>query len=299
MKKIIELSKLEGNRGQIAGVPVNPRKITPRNFDKLKNSIKRDPELLKYRGLLVAPHGDKFVVIGGNQRLEALRALGFTETTCEIMDDLEQIPEEDRAEVLRHRILADNAGFGEDDDELIEEFFSDIKGDYETLSDDDLDQEPEDEDEILEVKTPELEEDPKSELGKIYQLGEHRLMCGDSTSESDVKKLMGGGTGTYDPHRPTVRRLLQLRHSRLNSERRNRRLGALRIFIQSIKQRIRNQQGEVCVLCVARTRNRARVLQSRRKRRLYNQATDNLEQRKPHAWTSDLPLEARTLLLGI
>lgn len=192
MKKIIELSKLEGNRGQIAGVPVNPRKITPRNFDKLKNSIKRDPELLKYRGLLVAPHGDKFVVIGGNQRLEALRALGFTETTCEIMDDLEQIPEEDRAEVLRHRILADNAGFGEDDDELIEEFFSDIKGDYETLSDDDLDQEPEDEEEILEVKTPELEEDPKSELGKIYQLGEHRLMCGDSTSESDVKKLMGG-----------------------------------------------------------------------------------------------------------
>ena len=192
MKKIIELSKLEGNRGQIAGVPVNPRKITPRNFDKLKNSIKRDPELLKYRGLLVAPHGDKFVVIGGNQRLEALRALGFTETTCEIMDDLEQIPEEDRAEVLRHRILADNAGFGEDDDELIEEFFSDIKGDYETLSDDDLDQEPEDEDEILEVKTPELEEDPKSELGKIYQLGEHRLMCGDSTSETDVKKLMGG-----------------------------------------------------------------------------------------------------------
>ena len=130
MKKIIELSRLEGNRGQIAGVPVNPRKITPRNFDKLKNSIKRDPELLKYRGLLVAPHGDKFVVIGGNQRLEALRALGFTETTCEIMDDLEQIPEEDRAEVLRHRILADNAGFGENDDELIVEFFDDIADDY-------------------------------------------------------------------------------------------------------------------------------------------------------------------------
>lgn len=299
MKKIIELSKLEGNRGQIAGVPVNPRKITPRNFDKLKASIKRDPELLKYRGLLVAPHGDKFVVIGGNQRLEALRALGFTETTCEIMDDLEQIPEENRAEVLRHRILADNAGFGEDDDELIEEFFSDIKGDYETLSDDDLDQEPEDEDEILEVKTPELEEDPKSELGKIYQLGEHRLMCGDSTSESDVKKLMGGGTGTHDTYRPTIRRLLQLGSPRLNSERRNRRLGALRIFIQSITKRIRNQQGEVCVLCVARIRNRARVLQSRRKRRFYNQATDNLEQRKPHAWTSDLSLEARTLLLGI
>ncbi len=299
MKKIIELSKLEGNRGQIAGVPVNPRKITPRNFDKLKNSIKRDPELLKYRGLLVAPHGDKFVVIGGNQRLEALRALGFTETTCEIMDDLEQIPEEDRAEVLRHRILADNAGFGEDDDELIEEFFSDIKGDYETLSDDDLDQEPEDEDEILEVKTPELEEDPKSELGKIYQLGEHRLMCGDSTSESDVKKLMGGGTGTYDPHRPTIRRVVQFRSPRFNSERRNRRLGALRIFIQSITKRIRNQQGEVCVLCVARIRNRARVLQSRRKRRVHHQATDNLEQREPHAWTSDLPLEARTLLLGI
>lgn len=46
--------------------------------------------------------------------------------------------------------------------------------------------------EIIEDEVPEVPEQPKAKLGDIYQLGNHRLMCGDSTNEEDVSKLMNG-----------------------------------------------------------------------------------------------------------
>jgi site-specific DNA-methyltransferase (adenine-specific) len=48
----------------------------------------------------------------------------------------------------------------------------------------------EEEPEIIEDEVPEPPEEPKAKLGDIYQLGNHRLMCGDSTKEEDVAKLM-------------------------------------------------------------------------------------------------------------
>ena len=50
----------------------------------------------------------------------------------------------------------------------------------------------EDDTKIEEVPTPEIEEAAKSELGKIYKLGKHMLMCGDSTKAEDVFTLMEG-----------------------------------------------------------------------------------------------------------
>lgn len=58
------------------------------------------------------------------------------------------------------------------------------------------------------VPTPEIEEAAKSELGKIYKLGEHRLMCGDSTKAEDVLSLMGGGDSGAYSHRPSLRRVV-------------------------------------------------------------------------------------------
>lgn len=51
---------------------------------------------------------------------------------------------------------------------------------------------------------PVLPAEPKSKLGDVYQLGDHRLMCGDSTSLADVQKLVGGGTDGLTSHRPAV-----------------------------------------------------------------------------------------------
>ena len=47
-------------------------------------------------------------------------------------------------------------------------------------------------------------EEPKAKLGQVYQLGRHRLMCGDSTSTADVQMLVGGGTSGYAPHGSTL-----------------------------------------------------------------------------------------------
>lgn len=63
---LIKLSKLIENRGQIEGLPANPRIIKDEKYAKLKKSIEEDPEMLELRELLVYPFNKKYIVIGGN-----------------------------------------------------------------------------------------------------------------------------------------------------------------------------------------------------------------------------------------
>lgn len=73
----IKLKDLVLNTGQIEGLPANPRKIDVNAFSKLKENITRNPEMLSLRGLIVyEAKGGKYVVIGGNMRLRAMRELG-------------------------------------------------------------------------------------------------------------------------------------------------------------------------------------------------------------------------------
>ena len=65
---IIPLSQIEPNKGQIPGVPANPRSIDVAKIKKLKASIVENPEMLSLREVLVYQHGDKYVIIGGNMR---------------------------------------------------------------------------------------------------------------------------------------------------------------------------------------------------------------------------------------
>ena len=51
---------------------------------------------------------------------------------------------------------------------------------------------------------PEPPDDPTCKRGQIWQLGRHRLMCGDATSAHDVQMLAGGGADRLSPHRPAV-----------------------------------------------------------------------------------------------
>ena len=109
----IALAKLETNKGQIEGLPKNPRLIKDSKFEKLKKSIEDNPEMLGMREVLVYPHGSKFVIIGGNMRFQACKDLGFTEVPCKVLD------KDTTAEQLRAITIKDNVGFGEHDWELL------------------------------------------------------------------------------------------------------------------------------------------------------------------------------------
>lgn len=112
-KKNIQIELIETNKGQIEGVPANPRVIKDKKFKKLVKSIEENPEMLDLREILVYPLGDKFIAIGGNMRLEAVKKLGYKEVPCKVL------PVETPAENLRAYILRDNASYGEwDFDEL-------------------------------------------------------------------------------------------------------------------------------------------------------------------------------------
>lgn len=69
---IIELSDIEVNRGQIEGLPANPRFIRDEKYKKLVNSLQENPEMTALRELLVFEQSGKFVIIGGNMRCELL-----------------------------------------------------------------------------------------------------------------------------------------------------------------------------------------------------------------------------------
>ena len=126
------------------------------------------------------------VIVIGHCRALAAKKLGMKEVPCVCVDDL--TPEQVNA--LR---LVDNKSNESDwDYDLLADELSELD-----LSDFDFDfgiEDDEEETEIVEDEAPEVDEDaePITKLGDIWQLGRHRLMCGDSTSIEDVEKLMGG-----------------------------------------------------------------------------------------------------------
>ena len=125
------------------------------------------------------------VIVIGHCRALAAQKLGMTEVPCICVDDL--TPEQVNA--LR---LVDNKSNESDwDFDLLKDELPELD-----LSAFDFDWGlPEDQTEdVIEDEAPEVDEDaePIAKLGDIWQLGRHRLMCGDSTSIEDVEKLMGG-----------------------------------------------------------------------------------------------------------
>lgn len=109
MNKFLKISQIETNSGQIQGLPKNPRFIKDARFEKLKQSIKEFPEMLKLREVVVFPRKKKFICIGGNMRFLACRDLGFEEIPVKIL------PEDFPLEKLAEFAIKDNASFGEND----------------------------------------------------------------------------------------------------------------------------------------------------------------------------------------
>lgn len=113
----IELKKLVLSTGQIEGLPANPRKIDVNAFSKLKENITNNPEMLALRGLIVyETEGGKYVVIGGNMRLRAMRELEtFDKAPCVI------IPPDTPVEKLKTYTVLDNQQAGDWDWAMVTE----------------------------------------------------------------------------------------------------------------------------------------------------------------------------------
>lgn len=128
------------------------------------------------------------IIIEGHGRLMACKELGMEEVPVIRLDDLTD--DQRKAYTLIHNQTTMNTGF---DLDILNEELESIELDMSDFGFDNIELDNIDEpEEIIEDEVPEVPEEPKAKLGDIYQLGNHRLMCGDSTSEEDVNKLMNG-----------------------------------------------------------------------------------------------------------
>ena len=165
---------------------IKPYENNPRNND---NAVDLVANSIKEFGFKVPIIVDKQnVIVAGHTRLKAAEKLGMTEVPVIVADDLT----EEQVKAFR---LADNkvAEAAEWDFELLDQELADLDMDMSGFGFD-LDFEDHTMDEIQETSIPELPEETKTKPGDIYQLGNHRLMCGDSTKPEDVSKLMDGST---------------------------------------------------------------------------------------------------------
>lgn len=140
--------------------------------------------------------GGDNIIIAGHGRVMAAKKLGLETVPTIKLDHLTE--NQRRALVIADNKIAENAGW---DEELLrlelqnladEDFDLDLLGFDDVELDDLLASLDDDEAAALDENIPEVQENPVSRTGDIWIMGEHRLLCGDSTSEADMKKLMAG-----------------------------------------------------------------------------------------------------------
>lgn len=214
--EIVKLSQIQLNKS-------NPRTIRDEKFEKLVLSILVFPKMLTLRPIVV---DDIYTALGGNMRFKALSHIatlpidGIKQRLSASKDYQKKTkPEQEallalwdkwlknpiatimRASELsvdeqKEFIIKDNVGYGEWDKEMLSKDWS--KEDVTNWGLDIWDEEEEDKQnertDIDEDEAPEVDEQKEAitKLGDIWQLGNHRLMCGDSTDTETVEKLMGG-----------------------------------------------------------------------------------------------------------
>lgn len=111
----ISIALLDYNKGQLKGLPKNPRFFRDYRYEAMKKSIEESPEMLELRELIVFPYDDgRFVVVCGNLRLRACRELGYTELPCKVLD------EKTKPRKLREYATKDNVSFGENDMDILQ-----------------------------------------------------------------------------------------------------------------------------------------------------------------------------------
>ena len=192
MNTKIKVKDLALNKGQIEGLPANPRQWTKEDVKQLAKSIQETPELLEARPLIAIPHGNQYVVLGGNLRLEALKSLKWVEAPVFLL------PGDTPIDKQKEIVIKDNGSFGQWDYDALANEWDDLDldgwGVPDWVTDDATGGSAPT---AAEVKEDDFDEDTdeihvRCQKGDIWQLGDHRLMCGDSTVEENFNLLMEG-----------------------------------------------------------------------------------------------------------
>lgn len=167
--------------------PDNPRTISEKAMERLVKSLKEFPDMLNLREIVV---DETMTVLGGNMRLLALQKIGAQDCTAKIVTGLTD-------DQKREFIIKDNSAFGEWDMDALANAWSDLPlADWgidlpdewlNTKTEDNRDSEPQI------SRAEELNQKWGVKAGDLWLIGEHRLLCGDSTKAEDVSKVMGGG----------------------------------------------------------------------------------------------------------
>lgn len=158
----------------------NPRYVVDSKFKKLVKSIKEFPEMLEKRPIVV---DENMIVLGGNMRLKACKSAGLFEI---YIHQAIGWTEEQKQEF----IIKDNVGFGDWDWDILANEWDTKKLnewglDLPEFDEIQLDAEEDDYTEPEQMKVDVV-------LGDLIEIGEHRLLCGDSTDADQVAKLMNG-----------------------------------------------------------------------------------------------------------
>ena len=162
--------------------PNNPRLIKDDKFKKLVQSIKDFPEMLNIRPIVV---NQDMIILGGNMRYKACKEAGLKEIPIIITD----LTEEQQREFL----IKDNTSGGEWDWDILKK-----EWDLELLDEWGLDIPSFENQNIIEAEPEEDDFEIPNEiqtdivLGDLFEIGEHRLLCGSSTEMDTWEKVMNG-----------------------------------------------------------------------------------------------------------
>lgn len=187
--EFIKVAALRPNEGQIPEVPANPRYITEDEYAALLESLRTD-NLTGVLQVKVYKHDGQWIVLDGNMRLKALQELAIDEVQCLI------VPEGTDARTLRKIVLTSNSNFGEWDWDLLSGWeLDELDAAGIDLPIDMHDEHPTNT-EAADVEEDDFDETTdeipaRCEAGDLWQLGDHRLLCGDSTKAEDIARLLG------------------------------------------------------------------------------------------------------------
>ena len=174
---MIKLTKIKPNKD-------NPRLVKDDKFYKLVESIKSFGEkMMPLRPIVV---DENWIVLGGNMRLKALKELGYKEIDESWIKQSKDLTEEDKREF----IIKDNVGFGIWDWEILQDDWDLSKLEDWGMDISEFEIELEAKEDEFDVPDGGIETDIV--LGDLIEIGEHRLLCGDSTDSDQVAKLMNG-----------------------------------------------------------------------------------------------------------